>query len=197
MGRQFTNSDAYSQQMANEQDQQMGDAMFMPSEKHDPSFTRWHLELKKELKGFRKQLEGYEEILPNQYKKIGEPVANKEGINGIVLFVGYRVTKISQLTDFTDDDINMIMEFTEDALIGLFYLKWEEWEIDVEVVDSFYESIIDFIYSALTRAKAGWTMKELSHTTRTIENLSPDQQVQQRRGLFSGFGLFGNRGGGQ
>jgi len=159
-------------------------AQYLPVHAQDSGFSRWRLDPDDIVQRVEHSLRG-EIYKDNEWQRLGKPLANEEGIAGLLTIVGTSVNKVISLTKFQDDEIENIMEHIDDTLIDLLATKYDEWEIDPDFLSYIRELIINFIHASYKQAVGGWTSEQLSQVMTTTERIGlAEAPSAKRRGVF-------------
>lgn len=101
-----------------------------------------------------------------------EPVCNELGISEILGMMRSRVTIIGRLTKKRDDEIARDMFQFHRAMIELFSLRADDWELDEEIAKPLLESCIGLVEDIVLSSRDGFTAINVKSQYTRHENAS-------------------------
>jgi hypothetical protein len=113
------------------------------------------------------------------------PICNELGISELLGFLRGRATVIGRLTKKTDIEIMGDMYQFDRALIELFTLRADDWELDEELAKPLKESCIGLIEDIIFSSRGGFTAINLrSSYQRTESSNTTQENTPQKRGIL-------------
>jgi len=156
------------------------------------SFLRLMIEIENDLNKFemetlrRKRLHVDLKTKSKKWIAIAEgvnPVCNELGISEILGMMRSRATVIGRLTKKTEEQIAMDMFQFHRALIELFQLRADDWELDEEMAKPLLESCIGLIEDIMLSSLGGFTAINIKSQYTRHENATSDNESNKRHPL--------------
>lgn len=124
--------------------------------------------------------------------KTSVPRMNDAGIRQVLFELRGRLNKNLSLTSLEQDDIYRILRNLGHTLVDLFTLKYEEYEMDKEQMDSTINFILDIVEGAIRRAKGQGERAFQARINKNIFHRAESVNMDQQK---KGWRLFGIGGG--
>jgi hypothetical protein len=155
----------------------------------DDSFLKLMIEVEQDLTKFemetlrRKRLHVDLKTKAKQWLPIADgvnPVCNELGISEILGMMRSRATVIGRLTKKTDEQIAMDMFQFHRALIELFQLRADDWDLDEEMAKPLLEACIGIIEDIMLSSLGGFTAINIKSQYTRHENATADNDSNKR-----------------
>ena len=123
-------------------------------------------------------LEGKEEVSPGQFKRVGEPVLNEEGLSKIRFQLRSLINQSTVLSHLELEDVGRIAEQFGNNITDELTLNWKRYGIkDKAMLDSIHDAIVIPTFLALKRAEGQNEKNWLSKIS--VENISNAGRIEQ------------------
>lgn len=136
------------------------------------------------LTGYRSVYE-YDDATGNTYErpeKIGEALANKEGVQALFSFIVTVVNSHTIQGNFDKNELDHILFYIEMGLTDRLILNWAKWGIDPDLLNHIIDTLMPMIQIILSRTKDN---KEREGLTLGVERTSNYfENKDKKRGLF-------------
>ncbi len=116
----------------------------------------------------------------------GEALMKDKGIKSMVTFVNSTVNKNTILSDFTEDQIMMLMREFHGDLAENLATNHEEYGAKIENLSIIIDIMLTFLFAGLKRAMDGGARTSITKMVNVIEKIQKDPVKKKRFG-----GLFG------
>jgi len=145
-------------------------------------------DLLKELLDFSGDLEKFEMSLRNQVETIdyknkkrnliqrGDPLLNKEGVNMISNIVSSHLSNVFKMSNFSENDVNMMAEEVDHELIDLLAYNYKRWEVRKENLSAIVQIVDHFIFAMLKSSYNEGIRKLLQMIEKRETKINPDQE---------------------
>jgi hypothetical protein len=156
-----------------------------PSSPIDDSFMKLLIEVENDLNKFEMETLRRKRLhidLKNKTKKWVpmaegvEPVCNELGISEILGMLRSRVTVIGRLTKKTEEQIASDMFQFHRAMIELFQLRADDWDLDEEMAKPLLESCIGLVEDIMYSCLNGFTAINVKSQYTRHENSNANQE---------------------
>jgi hypothetical protein len=104
-----------------------------------------------------------------EWKKIGEPIMNEEGIKNIITIVNGYVNRVWLLSAPKDEEINRVMWNFSSIVRTELLVNIDKWEI--KSVPIAKNLVCDLVYGTLLRCRDGGERLTLGETIRSVERI--------------------------
>lgn len=112
------------------------------------------------------------------------PICNDLGISEILGFLRGRATVIGRLTKKTDEEIMKDMFQFDRAIIELFALRADDWQLDEELAKPLKEACVGLIQDIIFSARGGFTAINLRSSYSRHENASSNNDLQPKKSIM-------------
>lgn len=169
--------------------QQTTEVTSMPRYEMDSAIHKWLFDPDTVLKEIEKTLRGlvYDKNT-RTYKRAFMPLLSDDGINMFLYFLRPYTSKIFSLSNFTANDINiMMLEFSKD-LTAMLGTETDWFGIDENHLSIVKRIVEDTVYANLRRALNGEGLRLIKDTQKTVETVGGKSGSP-----FNIFGMFKRR----
>ena len=146
-------------------------------EQTNPVHVLEEVELK--LGGFRQEYDG-------TFKKVSEPLMNKNGINRMLFLLSSIVNQNTILSHLEQEEIGRLIIQVSNDVIDDLVLNWKEYDIkDKILLDHIVDAVLFPSFMALKRA---WKQNEKNWLNKTVVETittAPRPIMQKKEGIFS------------
>jgi len=150
------------------------------------------IDVEKELDRFTQEvLRGKMEIINDKNEKVWVDIYEDKkpmselGVRGILSLLKGVVTKLSKLSNKTDDEIKTDMFYFSMTLTTQLYENYDDWELDMLNVESIKESCIRLAWDVAASSRDGFTAMNLrsqySRSETTSKSVTPEVK---NKGIF-------------
>lgn len=148
------------------------------------------IDVEKELKKFTMEvLRGKVEVINEQGEKEwvdrvpGKKIMNERGVRGFLTLLGGTVTKISKLSNKTEDEIKTDMFYFDMRLTTAMYENVDEWEIELSEVEVLKEACVRLAWDVIASSREGFTAINLKsqYTRNESTRLDSPNQPQPKK----------------
>jgi len=173
-----------------------GMGMFDAVGQQDPDLVKWQLEVKDEILRF------FNVLLGRRWEKEGkkyikdenaEPICNEKGANILVTNISTHVSKISIMSNLSENEINRVCRHLKKMLGNLVAQRYDDWGLKRDFFDFAVNNICDIVFFGLLRAKDEGERRYHKQTHRFIEtkHLTPMgvEEARQKKGRL--WNIFG------
>jgi hypothetical protein len=112
------------------------------------------------------------------------PVCNELGISEILGMMRGRATIIGRLTKKTDEEIMKDMFQFHRAMIELFALRADDWQLDEEIAKPLLETCIGLIQDIIFSSRGGFSAINIKSSYNRNENVNSTSQDTQQRSVM-------------
>lgn len=122
----------------------------------DESTRKWQLSGTDLLYDFKLWLEGKTyDNMQDKWVQLTSPVMNPYGISEVCRVVAWYLNKNMQLSYFEPKEINELIRGFAHEISYLFEYEYRAFGVDKQLVPMLARNIVDFVWSALNRARYG------------------------------------------
>ena len=159
----------------------------------DAETTKWQLDPNEVIADLKHHLKG-EKWDPTkgdrgEWVSEVEPMANKEGIQRMVWFVKNFLNKNSQLSWFSDKDINRNMQYFRKELARILRRKRKDFDIERSDLSNIHMAISQTVWAALNRARLGGEKEFIKDTEKRTVRMSQGES-DSSEGIMSKLNPF-------
>lgn len=152
-----------------------------------PDLIKWQLDPTDIIEQLQHQLrnEIWDES-KGKYVSVCEPLCNEQGVHSIILHLT-SVSKLSMMSDLTEEEINGIMRKFISDFIQLLFMEYDKWGIEKPYLSTVVNLVEMTLYPTLKRAQNGGERRFLTKTERRVEQHTVNNNTtdQNKKGFFS------------
>lgn len=167
---------------------------YAPNQDYSDSFLKAMIEVEETLNKFEMETLRRKRLKVDLKSKTKKWIPMAEGIGNICNELGIceilgmlrgRATIIGRLTKKSDEQIMSDMFQYHRAMIELFELRADDWELDEELAKPLLEACIGIVQDIIFSSKDGFTAQNVRSTYNRNENVSsnPEEQKNSLMGL--------------
>lgn len=122
----------------------------------------------------------------------GKKMMNELGVRGFLSLLKGVVTKLSKLSNKTDEEIMKDMFYFDMRLTTTMYAHGDEWEIDLADFESLKEACVRLAWDVSASSRDGFTAKNLRSQYSRVDSTRSENSIPQKKKSLFGVNLLKN-----
>ena len=143
----------------------------------DPQLTMWQLNTSDALEEARHRLRGDKwDETSNKWILTDTPTMNEKGVETFLWVISMRISKLSGITDLSEDEIRDMMRDVRFDVIDILDRKCETFSIDEYMKTPILDAVECFVLQGLKRSVDALSLEHIGERTHTVERVEGQAQ---------------------